>query len=113
MSNQNPENQDKNPPEGQIILYSEGQTNINVRIEGENVWLTQRLIAELYGVSVKTANEHLINIYEESELSPEATIRKFRIVQLEGSRDVSRFIDHYSLEAILAVCYGIGNLVVI
>ena len=105
----NKDSQENNPPEGQIILYSEGQSNINVRVEGETVWLTQRLIAELYGVSVKTANEHLINIYEEGELSSEATIRKFRIVQLEGNRSVSRLVDHYSLEVILAVGYRVRS----
>jgi len=50
-------------PEGKIILYSEGEANINVRVEGETVWLTQRAMADLYGVSVKTVNEHIINIY--------------------------------------------------
>jgi len=105
----NKDSQENNPPEGQIILYAEGQSNINVRVEGETVWLTQRLIAELYGVSVKTANEHLINIYEEGELSSEATIRKFRIVQLEGNRSVSRLVDHYSLEVILAVGYRVRS----
>ena len=97
------------PPGGQILLYSEGQANINVRIEGETVWLTQRSLAELYGVSVKTVNEHLVNIYEEEELPSGATIRKFRIVQLEGSRTVSRLVDHYSLEAILAVGYRVRS----
>ena len=92
-------------PEGKIILYSEGEASINVRVEGETVWLTQRAMADLYGVSVKTVNEHVINIYEEGELPPEGTIRKFRIVQLEGKRSVSRLVDHYSLEAILAVGY--------
>ena len=94
-----------NPPKGQVILHSEGQTNLNVRLEGEAVWLTQRHMAELYQVSVKTINEHIVNIYNENELSSEATIRKFRIVQPEGNRNVSRLVDHYSLETIIAVGY--------
>ncbi|MBU0690720.1 virulence RhuM family protein, partial [bacterium] len=67
-------------------------------------------MAELYQVSVKTVNEHLINIYDEEELDPTATIRKFRIVQTEGQRKVSRTIDHYNLEAILAVGYRVRSL---
>ncbi|MCL2743946.1 MAG: hypothetical protein FWE67_08845, partial [Planctomycetaceae bacterium] len=84
MTNENTPNQESNPPGGQIILYSEGQTNINVRIEGETVWLTQKHMSELYQVSVPTINHHLSGIYEEGELSPDRTIRKYLIVQLEG-----------------------------
>jgi len=82
--------QESAPPGGQMILYSEGQTNINVRIEGETVWLTQRAMAELYQISVPTVNHHLSGIYEEGELSPDRTIRKYLIVQPEGKRSVSR-----------------------
>lgn len=66
-------------------------------------------MAELYQVSVKTINEHLINIYDESELEREATIRKFRIVQEEGGRQVSRIVEHYNLDAILAVGYRVRS----
>jgi hypothetical protein len=88
------------PPDGQILIYQDGATRLQVRLEGRTVWLPQRLIAELFQVSVKTANEHLVNIYSEGELDPGATIRSFRIVQTEGAREVSRAIDHYSLDAI-------------
>ena len=71
------------PPEGLLLIYQDGGLRVQVRIDGKTVWLTQRLIAELYQVSVKTVNEHLINIYNEGEHDPEATIRKFRIVQTE------------------------------
>ncbi|MCG9885781.1 MAG: virulence RhuM family protein [Cyanobacteria bacterium] len=91
------------PPAGQILIYEDGGLNLQVRLDGETVWLTQRLMADLYQVSVKTINEHLINIYSEGELDSSATIRKFRIVQTEGTRQVKRNLDHYSLEAILAV----------
>ena len=94
---------------GQIVIYRDGATRLQVRIEGRSVWLSQRLIAELYQVSVKTVNEHLINIYAEGELEREPTIRSFRIVQREGSRDVSRSVEHYSLDAILAVGYRVRS----
>lgn len=73
-------------PGGQIVIYQDGATRLQVRIEGRTVWLPQRLIAELYQVSVPTVNEHLANIYGERELDPQATIRSFRIVQREGAR---------------------------
>ena len=97
------------PPAGQILMYRDGSTQLQVRLDGQTVWLTQRLIADLFQVSVKTANEHLVNIYDEGELDPQATIRKFRIVQTEGKREVSRLVDHYSLEAILAVGYRVRS----
>lgn len=97
------------PPTGQILIYQDGATRLQVRLEGRSVWLSQRLIAELFQVSVKTANEHLVNIYSEGELDAEATIRSFRIVQTEGSREVFRAIDHYNLDAILAVGYRVRS----
>ncbi|MDA1053173.1 MAG: virulence RhuM family protein [Planctomycetota bacterium] len=96
-------------PQGQFLIYADGASQLQVRLEGNTVWLTQKLIAELYGVSVKTVNEHLVNIYAEAELPPEATIRNFRIVQREGTRDVSRNVEHYSLDAILAVGYRVRS----
>jgi hypothetical protein len=100
---------DNQPPSGQVLIYEDGSTNLRVLLEGNTVWLTQKLLAELYQVSVKTVNEHLINIYDEEEIAPIPTIRKFRIVQSEGSRQVSRLIDHYNLEAILAVGYRVRS----
>lgn len=96
---------------GEIILFQskDGQTKIQVRIEGQTVWLPQRLIAELFQVSVPSVNEHLAHIYEERELTPEATIRKFRTVQTEGKRRVERLVDHYNLDAILAVGYRVRS----
>jgi hypothetical protein len=96
-------------PGGQILIYRDGTLNLHVRLDGRTVWLTQRMIAELYQVSVKTVNEHLVNIYGERELEPEATIRKFRIVQLEGNRKVTRTLDHYNLDAILSVGYRVRS----
>jgi hypothetical protein len=96
-------------PSGQILIYQDAGLNLQVRLDGETVWLTQRLIADLYQVSVPTVNEHLANIYDEGELDPSPTIRKFRIVQIEGSRQVARIVDHYNLEAILAVGYRVRS----
>ncbi len=97
------------PPEGQLLIYQDGATSLQVRLAGRSVWLSQRLIAELFQVSVKTVNEHLVNIYEERELDREATIRNFRIVQTEGTRQVSRAVDYYNLDAILAVGYRVRS----
>ena len=96
-------------PEGQFLIYTDGGLNLQVRLDGPTVWLPQKLIAELFQVTVPTVNEHLANIYDESELSPESTIRKFRIVQTEGNRQVARLVDHYNLDAILAVGYRVRS----
>ena len=89
-------------PPSDLILYQteDGKTRIQCRFEDDNLWLTQAQIGELYQKDVKTINEHLLNIYEEKELAESSTIRKFRIVQQEGSRTVSRGVDHYNLDAI-------------
>lgn len=93
-----------------IIFSSEsGDTRVECRFEGETLWLTQAQIAELYGKDVRTINEHLMNIYEDDELTKDSTVRKFRIVRMEGNREVSREIDHYNLEAILAVGYRVRS----
>ncbi len=97
------------PPNGQMLIYQDGATRLQVRLDGRSVWLSQRLIAELFQVSVKTANEHLVNIYAERELDPQATIRRFRIVQTEGRREVSRTVEHYNLDAINAVGYRVRS----
>jgi hypothetical protein len=96
---------------GEIILYQtdDGRTRVECRFADKSIWLTQRLISVLYQKDVRTINEHLQNIFAENELAPDATIRKFRIVQTEGSREVARQVDHYSLEAILAVGYRVRS----
>ena len=100
------------PTSSEIVFYQgeDGRSRIQVRLDGGTVWLTQRLLADLYQVSVPTINEHLQHIFDEQELVPEATIRKFRIVQTEGSREVARLIDHYNLDVILAVGYRVRSL---
>jgi hypothetical protein len=101
----------KEPNKAQMVIYQVigDEQKIRVRIEDENVWLTQKLIAELFGVDVRTVNEHLVNIYLERELDENSTIRKFRIVQKEAQREVERDIKHYNLDAILAVGYRVRS----
>jgi len=98
-------------PNSEIILYQteDGRTRIQCRFENETLWLTQALISELFQVTVPTVNEHLKGIYAEGELAPGATIRKFRIVRTEGNREVAREIEHYNLDAILAVGFRVRN----
>lgn len=95
----------------EIILYSspDGVTKVEVSYEGDTLWLTQRRIAELFDVGIPTVNEHLAAIFESGELDREATIRKFRRVQIEGGREVERDLDHYSLDAIIAVGYRVNS----
>lgn len=106
----------KNPSQpvplgGEFLLYQteNGGTGIQCRFQDESIWLTQKLLSDLFQKDVRTINEHLQNIYEEGELAPEATIRKFRIVQIEGEREVTREVDHYRLEAILAVGFRVRS----
>jgi len=81
-----------------LILYQteDGQTKIEVHLQDETVWLSQKLMAELFQKNVRTINEHIQNIYAEGELEPGSTIRKFRIVQKEGNRKIARQIDFYN-----------------
>src|SRR3989338_3895964 len=100
---------DQNNPQVAIYQAFGDEQKIHVRIEDENVWLTQKLIAELFDVDVRTVNEHLANIYLEQELEENSTIRNFRIVQKEASREVTRDVKHYNLDAILAVGYRVRS----
>lgn len=88
-----------------------GDTNesMEMRYKDENIWLTQKMMAQLYNVSLPTINEHIKKIYGDRELTESATIRKFRIVQTEGSRQVSREVVHYNLQMIIAVGFKVNN----
>lgn len=83
--------------------------SVELRYEDENIWLTQRLMAELYGVTVSDINQHLKTIYDDQELLRDATVKKFLIVQQEGDRIVNRQTDHYCLQAIIAVGFKVNN----
>jgi Virulence protein len=93
-----------------IFTGQSGGESIEARYEDETIWLTQKLMAVLFDVSVPTINEHLKNIFESGEISREATIRNFLIVQNEGGREVSRNIDHYNLDAIISVGYRVNSV---
>ena len=82
---------------------------IEIRYENENVWLTQKMMAQLYDVTVANINQHIKTIFADGELLPEATIKKYLIVQNEGSRTVSRSVDHYNLQMIIAVGFKVNN----
>ena len=85
------------------------EDSVEMRYEDENIWLTQKMMAALYDVDVRTVNEHIKKIYADGELTEEATIRKFRIVQTEGTRQVSREVNHYNLQMIIAVGFKVNN----
>jgi len=93
-----------------IFTGQAGEQSIEARYEDETVWLTQKLMAELFAVDVRTVSEHLKNIFESGELAREATLRKFRTVQTEGSREVSRNVDFYNLDAIISVGYRVNSV---
>ena len=94
-----------------IIIYqpNTNQPAIDVRLESETVWLSQRQMAELFDVDVRTISEHLSNVFSSGELEKEATIRKFRIVRHEGTRNVTRSVEHYNLDAIISVGYRVKS----
>ena len=96
---------------GQILIYQteEGQTRLEVRLEGETLWLTQKAMAELYQTSLPNINIHIQNIYNEGELDPKATIKDSLIVQKEGTRSVQRLQKFYNLDMILSVGYRVKS----
>ncbi|MBZ3934934.1 virulence RhuM family protein [Methanimicrococcus blatticola] len=110
MSEKSKKLQIKNSTAEFLIFTSQsGSGAIEVRVEDETVWLSQKLMAELFEVETHTINEHLKNIYKTEELNEEATIRNFRIVQNENGRAVSRAIKFYNLDVIIAVGFKVNN----
>jgi hypothetical protein len=94
-----------------FLLYTteDGKQRIEVRLENGTVWLSQKLMSELFDVGVNTINHHIKSIFDDGELVPEATIRKYRIVQKEGKRHVTRIVDFYNLEMIIALGYRVRS----
>jgi len=92
------------PTKSQFLFYTteDGKKRIEVRLEKGSVWLTQKVMADLFQVGVNTINHHIKGVYSDDELLPEATIRKYRIVQNEGKRQITRNVDFYNLEMIIA-----------
>lgn len=93
-----------------IFTAQAGENSIEARYEDETIWLSQKLMATLFEVDVRTINEHLKNIYSQGEQTEESTIRNFRIVQQEGNREVNRNVNFYNLEAIISVGYRVNSL---
>lgn len=92
-----------------IAAIGDNPEAIEVRYEDENIWLTQKMLATVYGVEVNTINYHIKKIYEDNELNKNSTIRNFRIVQKEGNREVSRDATHYNLQMIIAIGFKVDN----
>jgi len=92
-----------------VASVGDQQDSVEMRYEDENIWLTQKMMATLYDVDVRTINEHIKKIYLDSELEEDSTIRNFRIVQTEGSRQVTRDTKHYNLQMIIAVGFKVNN----
>lgn len=101
------------PFKGQFLIYQaeDGELKIDVRFEEDSVWLTQQQVAQLFQTSVPNVNMHISNIYEEEELTPEATIKKFLTVRTEGKREVKRLLDYYSLDMIISIGYRVKSRV--
>lgn len=92
-----------------VAATGEDKKSIEMRYEDENIWLTQKMMATLYDVDVRTISDHIKKIYSDSELEQTATIRKYRIVQTEGSRQVAREVNHYNLQMIISVGFKVNN----
>lgn len=92
-----------------VATVGDQQDSIEMRYEDENIWLTQKMMATLYDIDVRTVSEHIKKIYSDSELEENSTIRKFRIVQTEGSRQVTRDTKHYNLQMIISVGFKVNN----
>ena len=92
-----------------VSLVGDDADSVELRYEDENIWLTQKMMAELYGVTVAAINQHIKKVFEDRELTEESTIKKYLIVQKEGNREVSRETAHYNLQMIIAVGFKIDN----
>ena len=92
-----------------VAATGDDKNSVEVRYENENIWITQKMLATLYEVDVRTINYHIKKIFEDSELTEESTIRNFRIVQTEGTRQVSRDVEHYNLQMIIAVGFKVNS----
>ncbi len=92
-----------------VAATGNAQSSVEMRYEDENLWLTQKMMATLYDVSVPAVSQHLKRIYADNELEREATVKPYLMVQTEGDREVQRNVDHYSLQAIIAVGFKIEN----
>ena len=109
----NSENYTIEQSKGQFLVYQaeDGTLKLDVRLEEETVWLTQPLMAELFQTTQQNISQHILNIYEEEELPPEATHKKYLSVRSEGKRQVKRLLDYYNLDMIISVGYRVKSQV--
>lgn len=114
MNNTRPdENHEMENQKGKVLVYQtdDGRIKLDVRLEDESVWLTQQLMADLFQSSKQNISHHISRIYEEGELSPEATVKKYLTVRREGNRDVRRELDFYNLDMIISVGYRVKSAI--
>ena len=99
----------------QLLIYQseDGSTRIDVMLEAENLWLSQKQLTALFGKAKGTISEHIKHIFEDGELTPEATVRLFRTVQTEGGREVTREVEHYNLDMVLALGFRVRSPVAV
>jgi len=112
MNNHEPrDKQEMEPAKGQFLVYQaeDGKLKLDVRFEDESVWLTQQLMADLFQTTKQNISLHIQNIYEEGELVPKSTVKKYLTVRQEGSREVKRLLDYYNLDMIISVGYRIKS----
>lgn len=93
-----------------IIVYNDGELELNVSVENETIWLTQKQLGELFNIEIHTINYHIKNIYKQKELMQNPTTRKIRIVQKEGNREVERDVEHYNLDMIISIGYRVNSI---
>lgn len=107
----NPRMSQNLPQESHFLIYQagDGTLKIDVRLQGETVWLTQQHLAELLQTTVPNISMHIRNIFDEGELAPEATVKKFLTFRQEGNRQVQRELDHYNLDVIISVGYRVKS----
>jgi hypothetical protein len=100
------------PTQSEFLLYQteDGNTRIEVRLEGETVWLSLNQMADLFGRDKSVISKHIRNVFEEGELAPGSTVAKFATVQIEGTREVTRLIESYNLDVIISVGYRVKSL---
>ena len=100
-------------PNSQFLIYQaeNGETKLEVRLEDETVWLTQNMVAKLYQTTKQNISLHIQNVYKESELESEATVKKYLTVRQEGDREVTRMLDYYNLDMIISVGYRVKSRV--
>jgi hypothetical protein len=108
-----PDDNENSDIKGEMLVYQtdDGQVRLEVRLQNETVWLTQQMMAELFRTSKQNVSHHIRGIYEEGELQPEATVKKYLTVRREGNRDIRRELDFYNLDMIISVGYRIKSLI--